>query len=150
MKQLYRFFRLSSGDRQLLIKTFILLSLIRLGLWLLPFQRLRQFLDLIRQGNRQASQIQPTDPDKIITAVNISSRYMPGGEKCLARALTTQTLMFWHGYSPQLHLGVTKGEQGEFEAHAWVEHQGQVVIGYLADLSRFTPLYYPFWKGVRL
>lgn len=150
MKQLLKFFRLTDRDRQLLIKTFILLTLIRLGLWLLPFQRLRQFLDYVRQSNLQATSTEPTGLGKIISAVNISSRYMPGGAKCLARALTTQTLMIRRGYSPQLHIGVTKGEQGEFEAHAWVEHQGQVVIGYLADLSRFIPLHYPLWKGVRL
>jgi hypothetical protein len=53
-----------------------------------------------------------------------------------------------HGFSPQLRIGVAKGETGKLEAHAWIESQGKIVIGYLKDLSRFTPL--PSLEGERL
>lgn len=84
---------------------------------------------------------------KIAWAVNAVSRYMPG-VKCLARALTTQVLMSRYGHSCELRIGVAKGEKGTLEAHAWIEHQGRVVMGYLADLSRFIPL--PSLQGVKL
>ncbi|NEQ84407.1 MAG: lasso peptide biosynthesis B2 protein, partial [Moorea sp. SIO2I5] len=60
--------------------------------------------------------------------------------KCLARALTSYTLMVQYGYVPQLRIGVAKGESGQLEAHAWVENQGLVVIGQLPDLTRFKTL----------
>ncbi|OLT60718.1 lasso peptide biosynthesis B2 protein [Moorena bouillonii] len=148
MKQLRKFLRLTSRERQLVINTFILLGLIRLGLWLLPFQTLRRLIAKISQPSLQAQGVNQTNLSKIVGAVNLSSRYMPGGVKCLARALTTQVLMSRCGYSPQLRIGVAKGEGGKLEAHAWVENQGQVVIGYLKDLSRFTPL--PSFKGGKL
>ncbi|NEO22845.1 MAG: lasso peptide biosynthesis B2 protein [Moorea sp. SIO4G2] len=148
MKQLRKFLRLTSRERQLVINTFILLGLIRLGLWLLPFQTLRRLIAKISQPSLQAQGVNQTNLSKIVGAVNLSSRYMPGGVKCLARALTTQVLMSRCGYSPQLRIGVAKGEGGKLEAHAWVENQGQVVIGYLRDLSRFTPL--PSFKGGKL
>ncbi len=148
MKQLRKFLRLTSRERQLVINTFILLGLIRLGLWLLPFQTLRRVIAKISQPSPQAQGVNQTNLSKIVGAVNLSSRYMPGGVKCLARALTTQVLMSRYGYSPQLRIGVAKGEGGKLEAHAWVENQGQVVIGYLRDLSRFTPL--PSFKGGKL
>ncbi|NEQ84588.1 MAG: lasso peptide biosynthesis B2 protein [Moorea sp. SIO2I5] len=148
MKQLRKFLRLTSRERQLVINTFILLGLIRLGLWLLPFQTLRRLVAKISQPSPLAQGVNQTNLSKIVGAVNISSRYMPGGVKCLARALTTQVLMSRCGYSPQLRIGVAKGEGGKLEAHAWVENQGQVVIGYLRDLSRFTPL--PSFKGGKL
>ncbi|MGJ5675501.1 MAG: lasso peptide biosynthesis B2 protein [Nostochopsis sp.] len=140
MKRLRKFLNLTNSDRQLLISTFILLGLVRLGLWLLPFQRLRKLLFAISQVRVNAQQIDRTDLNKIVGAVNLSSRYMPGNVKCLARALTTQVLMTQHGYSPELRIGVAKKEGGKLEAHAWVENQGQVVMGYLRDLSNFTPL----------
>jgi hypothetical protein len=77
---------------------------------------------------------------KIIWAVEISSRWMPGGAKCLARALTTQVLLNQCGYTPNLRIGVAKSVNGTLEAHAWIEYQGHVVMGNLRDLSRFIPL----------
>ena len=126
-------------DRTILITTFSLLGLVRLGLWLLPFQRLRGLLTRIGNINSTIHKYNQTSIGKIIWAVETSSRYMPG-VKCLARALTTQVLMNQHGYSSELRIGVAKGESGELEAHAWIESQGKVVIGYLADISRFVPM----------
>ncbi|NET54236.1 MAG: lasso peptide biosynthesis B2 protein, partial [Merismopedia sp. SIO2A8] len=74
------------------------------------------------------------------TIVSTQKEQSLTGVKCLARALTTQVFMSRQGYSPQLRIGVAKGEGGQLEAHAWVESQGQVVIGYLGNLSYFTPL----------
>ncbi|NET04899.1 MAG: lasso peptide biosynthesis B2 protein [Symploca sp. SIO2B6] len=140
MKRLCKLVRLSIGDNQLLIKTFVLLGLVRLGLWLLPFPSLRQAVAKLSHSHPKQPPIKQISVGKIIWAVNLSSRYMPGGVKCLARALTTQVFMSRQGYSPQLRIGVAKGEGGQLEAHAWVESQGQVVIGYLGNLSYFTPL----------
>jgi hypothetical protein len=39
-----------------------------------------------------------------------------------------------------LRIGVSKGVKGNLRAHAWVESQGSVVIGELADLSGFSVL----------
>jgi Transglutaminase-like superfamily len=147
MKLLFKALRLHNNDRNLLFKTFILLSLVRLGLWLLPFQKLLHLLGKI--GLTAAQELLETVPlDRIVWAVNLNSSYTLGNVQCLPRALTTQVLMRMHGYTPQLRIGVAKGEQGNLEAHAWVENQGQVVIGYLRDFSRFTPL--PSFKGSKL
>ncbi|BAZ22557.1 hypothetical protein NIES4073_34420 [Kalymmatonema gypsitolerans NIES-4073] len=134
----------------LFIITFILLAAIRLGLWLLPFRNLLKLLQKISKSNflvpcEDKSQISVS---KIVWAVNAASRYMPGGVKCLARALTTQVLMSYHGHTPELRIGVAKGHEGKLEAHAWIEYQGRVAIGNLPDLSRFIPL--PSLKGVKL
>lgn len=137
MKRLLKFLRLKNSDRHLLINTFTVLVFVNLGLWLLPFNTLRQILDKISQPN---SHLEQTPLTKIIWAVDASTRYIPGGAKCLARALTCQVMMIRRSYSPELRIGVAKTETGKFEAHAWIESQGQVVIGYLNNLSSFTPL----------
>jgi hypothetical protein len=65
---------------------------------------------------------------------------MPGHVKCLARALTTKTLMKQHGYTAELRIGVMRSQAGQLEAHAWIEYQGEVIIGQLHNLVEFTPL----------
>jgi len=148
MRRLRNFFRLSGGDHLLLLTTILLLSTIRFGMLLLPF---RILLKILRKSNQVISQTQNThqvDLGKIVWAVNIATRYTPGGAKCLARALTTQVLMNSYGDLVELRIGVAKGDGGKLEAHAWVEYQGRVAIGYLSDLSRYIPL--PSLEGVRL
>ncbi|MGI8501485.1 MAG: lasso peptide biosynthesis B2 protein, partial [Hassallia sp.] len=51
--RLFNFFRLGAGDRHLLIMTLILLAIIRLGLWLMPF---RTLLKLLAKISRQSEQ----------------------------------------------------------------------------------------------
>ncbi len=145
MLPVLKFMRLRHRDRNLLLKTYVLLGLVRLGLWLLPFQTLQAWLAKLHHNPRQyraphLTQISRRAVGRAIWAVDMSSRYMPGKVKCLARALVTQVLIGRRGYEPELKIGVAKTEDHALEAHAWVELQGQVVIGLVDDLSRFTPM----------
>ncbi|MHC5674162.1 lasso peptide biosynthesis B2 protein [Nostoc sp.] len=135
MKQLSKFIELDYQEKQLLTNTFLLLILVRLGLWLLSFKTLQQLLSSISNAKPKYQ----VSIDKIIWAVEVSSHYMPG-VKCLARALTCQLFISRHGYTSNLCIGVAKGQEGELKAHAWLENQGQVVIGDVADLSNFSQL----------
>jgi Transglutaminase-like superfamily len=148
MKHLRKFktlLRMSGRDRLQLFQVFLLLLLIRLGLGLLPFRVVLKQVQVL--GHRPGrSPVQPISHS--IWLVNVSSRYMPGGVKCLARALTTQLLLTRQGYAPDLRIGVAKAVTGELEAHAWIEYQGRVVIGHLKDLSRYIP--FPSLEGIKL
>ncbi|MCU0565403.1 MAG: lasso peptide biosynthesis B2 protein [Oculatellaceae cyanobacterium Prado106] len=84
---------------------------------------------------------------QIIWGVNVSTRYMPGGAKCLARALTAKVMLNGQGYDPHLRIGVAKSPAGQLEAHAWLEDQGKVLIGNLPDLPRYVTL--PSLEGVQ-
>jgi hypothetical protein len=146
MRKLLNLLKTKVSNRILLLLTFILLTAIRLGLWLLPFQNLFKMVTSISEVLNS----KPTNRvalKQITWAVNVSTRYMPGGAKCLARALTTQILMNWCGLKPEFRIGVAKSEIG-LEAHAWIEYQGRIAIGNLPDLSRFILL--PSLEGVKL
>jgi hypothetical protein len=166
MNNLHKLLRLTGSDRHLLFRTFVLLYTIRLGLRILPF---RTLLHIIGKASSKASSktsqagytSSSTDGmaaskialnkialSKIVWAVEISSHYTPGGAKCLARALTTKVLLSRQGDAPDLRIGVSKGANGNLEAHAWIENQGQVVMGNLHDLARYIPL--PSLEGVKL
>lgn len=141
MNKLFRFLNLNKQERQLLIQAYVLLMFIRLGLFLLPFQTLKKILKRVSQILKPAdSQITTRS---IAQVINRSSRFCPGTVMCLAKALATNTLMNIYGFPSQLHIGVAKGQDNRLEAHAWVEAEGKVVVGYLPDLSRFKAMYSP-------
>lgn len=113
---------------------------VRLGLWLLPFQVLRKWLTRLNSGHlHNVFSVKPSIR-KIVWAIHVSSRVMPGNVKCLARALTTQWVANQFGYQLDFHIGVAKDNASNLEAHAWVIYNDQVVMGHLPDLDRFVPL----------
>ncbi|MBV6623415.1 MAG: lasso peptide biosynthesis B2 protein [Rivularia sp. (in: Bacteria)] len=151
LRKLNKIFRLSPKDLYLVFVTFILLGTIRLGL---RFVELSVLLKLVEKVSKPEFPLlgiklieSALSPSKIVSAINLTTRNMPGGAKCLARALTVRTLMSRYGYAPELCIGVAKNEE-KFEAHAWIEYQGQVIVGFLPDLPRYIPL--PSIEGVKL
>jgi hypothetical protein len=136
MRRIPKFFNLSSGGRRLLIKTWILLGVIRLGLELLPFSTLRRLLFkltiVFRSLGKDFSQ------EYLVWSVAVVSPYVPK-TTCLAQALTAQFLLQRAGHQARLHIGVNYGPLGGLEAHAWVESQGRVLIGGF-DTNRYTHL----------
>jgi hypothetical protein len=48
-------------------------------------------------------------------------------------------LLARRGYPTFVHIGVVRGEQEQFQAHAWVVTEGKVVIGG-SELERYAPL----------
>jgi hypothetical protein len=139
MRKLRKLLQMSMSDRLLLLNTTLLLSTIRLSLWLLPFKIWRPFLE---ESTTSTATSTPKIPlGKITWAINIVSSQMPGGVKCLARALATHILMTKYGHTPKFKIGVAKGGEGQLEAHAWIENpDGKIVMGWLEDLGRYLPL----------
>ncbi len=59
--------------------------------------------------------------------VMVTSRYIVSST-CLTRGLTGHILARWYHYPTSVRIGVGKFE-GEFEAHAWLVYEGEVVLG---------------------
>jgi hypothetical protein len=126
--------------RRVLLYAWLLLNTIRLSLWLFSFGTVRQQLSAAMSLWVCRETVKPVSVGFIVWAVTVAGRYSPLGAKCLARALTTQLLLNRYGYQHNLHIGVAKSDSQMLEAHAWIEYQGQVVVGGLSNLSRFKPL----------
>jgi hypothetical protein len=140
MRGLLKSIRLKSGDRKILIKAVTLLWAVRIGLWILPFQRLRELLSKRTRYAVAATQPDTTLVERITRGVNLMSRYVPAAT-CLAQALVTVTLLEEAGLPACLRIGVARSN-GKLEAHAWVESKGEVIIGGThVDLTRFTVLH---------
>jgi hypothetical protein len=123
MKILTNFLKQSRVDQKLLITTLLSMITIRLKLYLIPFKRIQRSME--RSNNKTKNNI---PVHKLIWAVQTISNYIPQAT-CLTKALTAQKLLKKYGYSSQIKIGVGKNINGEFEAHAWVEYDGKVVVG---------------------
>ena len=138
-----RFLKLLSlplGDRNILIRAGLLLWGVRIGLWILPFPRLRDLLSKKTTKPVATSQSE-TQARKVARYVRLMSRYVPVAT-CLVQALVTVRLLEEAGLPACLRIGVARSNSGELEAHAWVESGGRVVIGGShVDLARFTVLH---------
>ena len=139
MERLHKFRCLPSPYRYLFVKSVILLGLVRVGLWLLPFQTLRRLLAHVTRAHAASPGGEQASMRQVVWAVTVASRYVPAAT-CLTQALATQVLLSRRGHPTSLRIGVGRSEAGEFQAHAWVECQGRVVIGGIKALSRYTPL----------
>lgn len=140
MSKLRRLLNFSGNEFRVLLYSCLLLNSIRLALWLLPFNFLRQRLAYISSVWLCEGQPKSISVGFIVWTVNVASRYTPGEAKCLARALTTQLLLTRYGYTHQFHIGVAKGINNTLEAHAWIEYKGHVIVGWLSNLSHFKSL----------
>jgi Transglutaminase-like superfamily len=131
---------LPTADMWLLLKTALLLVATKLGMQLLPFRTLRRLLALAASVTaKKLRDSERLSTDRITWAVEATSRRMPWVRSCLTQALATQVLLIRHGYPALLHIGVIRGELGQFRAHAWVESEGKVLIGGSGS-EGFTPL----------
>lgn len=140
MRRLRKFLRLPATKRRLLVRAALLLGVIKLGLWLLPFHTLRHLLANVMEPPAELKQDTARFPvEDVIWAVEVASRHMPAVGTCLTRALAVQVLLTRRGYPALLHIGVVRGEEGHLQAHAWIESQERVVIGG-SGLECYTPL----------
>lgn len=139
MNKLLKLLR-SRGGKKLFLQTYIIMSLVRLGLLLLPFSRLQQLIAMVKKWGFLAIASSEVNIRAIVLGVYRSGKYQPGNPVCLARALTTSVLMGIYSLPHQINIGVAKGKDGRLEAHAWVVSEGIVIVGNLPDLDRYIPM----------
>jgi hypothetical protein len=131
-----RFQSLTPDERRLIVEAFILTAVVRVGLRTVSFARLRRFLDA---GKRLRSRSQPA-VGRVTWAVDAAARLAPR-RTCLADALAADVMLGRHGYDARLRIGVKKGHlEPGLLAHAWVEHDGSIVVGGLESLHDYSPL----------
>jgi Transglutaminase-like superfamily len=140
MGLLSKFLSLPAADRGLLVKGMLWVWMVRIVLWLLPFRLVRQLLAGLADEFGGSQTRGPIFLDRVVWAVMVASRYTPAAT-CLTQALATKVLLSRNGYHAVVRIGVARSEAGEFQAHAWVESNGSVVIGGSeSSLKRYTPL----------
>lgn len=141
MGYLSKFLRLSFSKQRFLVEAVLLLTAMRIGLRLLPYRVLRRFLS---QSDRTRA-VKHFEEDclkkDVIWAINKGGKFILRENSCLPLALAGQTLLRLHGFPARLCLGFQKNEDESIRAHAWVESNGQVVIGGPEnEIEQYVPL----------
>jgi hypothetical protein len=126
MSRLSKFLRLSSAERTLLVRVWILLGITSLFLSIFRLTILRKLLTGI--GPFVARTNKEFTGDQLVRIVGIASRYVPKAT-CLAQALTVQHFLKQSGRQASLYIGVNGVEGGRLNAHAWVKSGGKVITG---------------------
>lgn len=126
--KLRKFFLLPLAEKRLFMVAGLLLAIMRLGLFLLPFPSLMKYVARLSRTGSLVPQADPCLPEKIAWAVKSAALYVPMAT-CLTQALVAQTMLKSRRFPADLHIGVAKDGIGRFQAHAWIVSGGQVIIG---------------------
>ena len=113
-----------------------LVAMVRCGLWVLPLDRLRKLVAITPPSD---DAIAGTPTNELVWAVKASSRRIPGAT-CLTQALTLHKLLRAAGHSSKIEIGVAKSTERGFQAHAWVESEGQTLLSSPLEASAYRRL----------
>ena len=138
MTRVAKFLRAPGSNKRLLVKSTMLLFVVRVSLWILPFPVVQQILSK-RTRSLPVGPADPASVARVAWAIGVGRRYTPNAT-CLTQALATEILLRSIGQQASLLIGVARSAGGDFEAHAWVESNGGVVVGMTTDLSRYVVL----------
>jgi len=126
---------LGTTDRQLWWSAWKALISARITLWFGSFDRVRRQLQLADDG--RGGEVDQSR--RVARAVDAVGDAWPGLGNCLVKAVAAVSLLRRHELPGSLCIGVARSAGGGFEAHAWVECGGEILLGG-DDLDRFTQL----------
>lgn len=115
--------------------------LARLAVMAVPFRFLQRF-SAMPESCEAPTLGDPARQRRIASAVRLASHLIPGAT-CLTQALAAQCLLRLRGEWPKLCVGVRRSAQGIFEAHAWLEANGQIILGETPDHAGYRRMSLP-------
>jgi hypothetical protein len=138
MRLIARYKQLSAGERRLLLRALVVVAAVRLALWILPFRVTRHWVERLGKPPGPWRDLDFPTIRQTAGAIQAAGRRIRGAT-CLTQGMATQILLGRLGQRTCLHLGVARKRDGKFEAHAWVEAQGRIIIGDTpAGVGRFA------------
>lgn len=127
--QLRRFSALPGAAKADFLRALLLLPLIRISLKLRGFHKTQKSLQRhAGTPDRAAISEARADADTKQTCrmVRAAARRLPAQGNCMERSLTLWWLLARRGITSRLRIGARKTDE-KFEAHAWVERNGEAV-----------------------
>ena len=133
-KRFNEFARLRIADQLLIAQTFIVVVLIRIGLKFLSFQQFRTVYSKVTAAKKYNNTVGQLIERRVWAIQKVSGTL---SAVCLPQALAL-TYFLRTEKDVELIVGVQKSHT--FEAHAWVEKKGTILIGQSPD-SSFQPIW---------
>lgn len=126
-------------DLALVISAMGWLLLAWLAIDLLPFRLYRKMMRPPVHQPEISADGAPALIKRVAWAVIAVANRVPWRSVCFHRGLAAQRMLCRAGIHAELHYGVAKSTDKEFEAHVWVTANGQTVVGGETQ-DRFTVL----------
>jgi Transglutaminase-like superfamily len=139
MREWRRFLALTSGDRALIVEAAALLCAIRAAVAVLPFSFSRRVLRALPPSRSIPECSAAESVRSIAWAVRSAAARLPVRTTCLVDALAGEAMLARRDVACELRFGV-RSAPGVFSAHAWIEHEGAVVLGAVEDLADYSVL----------
>jgi len=130
---------LSGPEKRIFLRAGWCLIWIKAGLLLLPFPLFRKWYHRASRPSR----IENTPPESVkraVWAVDTAANLLPFELLCLPRALATKYLLR-NAPALTLEIGIEINPAKQFEAHAWVEQNGNIIIGRWPDTVSYKRLW---------
>ncbi|HVT89771.1 MAG TPA: lasso peptide biosynthesis B2 protein [Tepidisphaeraceae bacterium] len=137
MGRIGKYLELPASQQRRVVKTALLLVAFRLGLWLIPYRILRRWADVPKKPVPSPSPDERTNIGRNIVSI---ARFIPEAT-CLTQALAAHVLLRQEGFDPKLQIGVARDQQGVFKAHAWIECDGNFVVGEFNETLRYATMH---------
>lgn len=136
IKLVHRLAHVAPGRRRLLFEALLMVTFARLLVSYLPMRKVRRILTVL--AVRLTARRRTAGFDDIVWAFSAVNRRLVS--TCLMNALAAHALLTHYGHPVTLRIGAARGN-GSFAAHAWLEKDGEVVVGGPAS---FVENYVPF------
>ena len=136
MATLIRFISATRRERSVGVRAFAWVVLYRIGLWIMPFRVAKKWT--VNGAAENSIAYDDGVVTEIVRGVRFASKFVPYAS-CLTQALAARRLLRASGHVAQLKIGVAKST-GDFEAHAWLEIDGHIVLGKQRMHSRYAVL----------
>ena len=138
MSNLDKLRALSFFEVLMLVVSVLTLPVVSLLLKLRGFRKTERIMALFsRLGiQSEASRIRVGQAARMVSIAAVRGPYKA---RCLEQALTVWWMLGLMGIRSTIRLGIYKSGEA-VEAHAWVLHEGKIVIGQMNEQKAFTPL----------
>ena len=136
MNSIQQFRDLSPVERKLLLRTFALVAVIRVLLWTVPFRFARR---LILTRAAVSPELMRIPVKRLSWSVQASAKRIPAAS-CLTQALALHRILARAGHTADVWIGVAKDSSNGLASHAWIEHEGEILIGDNGELDRYSPI----------
>lgn len=134
MRSLNRLMHLPNREKWLLFEAAFTIAAIRVMLQFLSLRNVqRAAVDISMRWRSPRNCV----PGRIVWAVEKAGSL--ARSSCLIQALTAQAMLVRYNYKPLLTIGVAKHANLNFEGHAWVTSEDQILIGG-RDAGRYTTI----------
>jgi len=142
---------LSKSDRALVIRAMFLLPIVAASLKTVGLRRTQSWLT----RNSLGPMVPPTEQTRAnvrraAQMVAAACRQLPPRSGCLPRTIVLWSLLRHRGIDSDVRIGVRADTEAEFQAHAWLEWNGEV-INDAGDVARqYLPFDRPVLDSVEL